>query len=76
MIMRSNLSMSVHAAGGKGGIASRKAAVIKAAWQAEIRAYTAHLHLTDGKVDMSEDLGCAAAHLLDLKSHQQGWCLQ
>ena len=45
-------------AGGKLGSASQKAAPIKAQWQAEIRAYTTHVHLQDGVVDMSEDLRC------------------
>ena len=34
--------------------------MFKAKWQAEIRAYSAHLHLIDGQMDMSMDMGCAA----------------
>ena len=33
--------------------------MFKAEWQAEIRAYTAHIHLTNGTMDMSEDMGYA-----------------
>lgn len=49
--------LHVPRAGSKSGSASQKAAHIKAKWQAEIRAYTAHVYLQDGVVDMSEDLG-------------------
>lgn len=45
--------------GGKAGPSEQKAAIYKAQWQAEIRAYTAHLHLTEGEMDMTENLGCA-----------------
>ncbi len=43
--------------GGKQGRPDAVLAPHKAKWQGEIRAYTAHLHLTDGEMDMSEDLG-------------------
>lgn len=47
-------------AGSSAGAPEQKAPVCKAKWQDEIWAYTAHLHLTDGEMDMSADLGCAA----------------
>lgn len=50
--------MPLHS-GDKQGRSDEVVATYKAKWQAEIRAYTAHLHLTDGKMDMSEDLGYA-----------------
>lgn len=50
--------MPLHS-GGKQGPSGAAVATHKAKWQGEIRAYTAHLHLTDGEMDMSEDLGYA-----------------
>ena len=54
-----SLLMPLHS-GGKQGPSGAAVATHKAKWQGEIRAYTAHLHLTDGEMDMSEDLGYAS----------------
>lgn len=53
------LLMPLHS-GGKQVPSGAAVATHKAKWQGEIRVYTAHLHLTDGEMDMSEDLGYAS----------------